>query len=320
LHPGITDTQEIGKIISHFTVTVVLDGERAAAALTEEKSLDSLLSEALAPYDENVRGPRRVNQMWMWAEGETPFGDDPTGRARSLSWVSDEVKETNTWEALHKYLGEDDEDYELDPQARTLTEFTTYNEKSKWDWWVVGGRWPHYFMSKGTGSKVNYVMAHDLDVEGMQDAAMQEAQRLWTRFNEEIFAIYGRPIGWSEFVKRVEDENDPLTIEQARLEYHRQDAIREVRARHDDADFGHFVEVEPYLASLGDHLAEKRAGAVPTYALLTKEGEWDEPGHMGWFGLSSETEATQAEYREAYMKYVANLNPTDVLVCIDAHI
>jgi len=305
--------------VSHFSVTVVLDAEKASEVLEAGKNLDGLLEAALAPFYEGLEGPRRVDEQWTWSEGESPFGPDPAGEHRGLSWISDEVKTENSWEALYQYL-KDDQDIEFDPQRRTLTTFTTYNPQSKWDWWVIGGRWQHYYLSKASGSKVNYVMAHDLDVEGMQDAAMEKAQRLWTRYNNDIFAIYGRPIPWSDFVKRVEDETDPMDINAARIEYHAQDAVREIRSRRDDEDFGPFAELEPYLGTLSDHLVEVRDAAVPTYALLTKEGEWVEPGRMYMFGMSTETDESKVEYHEKYMKYIANLNPIDVLVCVDAHI
>lgn len=57
-----------------------------------------------------------------------------------------------------------------------------------------------------------------------------------------------------------------------------------------------------------------------TWAILTKDGEWWEPGRMGWFGMDNATELSKLEYNSKYAEYIATLNPADILVVVDVHI
>ena len=55
------------------------------------------------------------------------------------------------------------------------------------------------------------------------------------------------------------------------------------------------------------------------YAYI-KDGQWHEPGKMGWFGCSSATENSQKEYDQSFRSMIASCNPEDWLVCVDCHI
>ena len=58
-----------------------------------------------------------------------------------------------------------------------------------------------------------------------------------------------------------------------------------------------------------------------TYAVVTPNGIWHEPGKMGWFATSNATPAQEAEWeREFYKKFLENENPEMVLTVVDCHV
>lgn len=60
-----------------------------------------------------------------------------------------------------------------------------------------------------------------------------------------------------------------------------------------------------------------------TYSILTPDGEWLEPGEMGWFGISSATENEEKEWHKSYQSIIekfAKENPDYVVTLVDCHI
>lgn len=57
-----------------------------------------------------------------------------------------------------------------------------------------------------------------------------------------------------------------------------------------------------------------------TYALVDLDGNWREPGEMGWFGCSSSTPESKEAHRASIREYLDTLSP-DTWVCfVDCHI
>lgn len=61
----------------------------------------------------------------------------------------------------------------------------TYNTESKWDWWVVGGRWKNMILTK-SGQKVDSCFVKDIDFETIREEALKNNANNWERFHEEI--------------------------------------------------------------------------------------------------------------------------------------
>ena len=57
-----------------------------------------------------------------------------------------------------------------------------------------------------------------------------------------------------------------------------------------------------------------------TYAILDKEGNWHEPGQMGWFGVSSSTPEEEKDFQNKYMDIINLQDQDDWLVVVDCHI
>lgn len=57
-----------------------------------------------------------------------------------------------------------------------------------------------------------------------------------------------------------------------------------------------------------------------TYALVTPEGEWYEPGKMGWWGISNTTPDSEKDFEKFFDEYLAKANPEWTLTIVDCHI
>lgn len=56
-----------------------------------------------------------------------------------------------------------------------------------------------------------------------------------------------------------------------------------------------------------------------TYALIDIDGNWYEPGEMGWFGISNETYLGKKEYNEFFKKYISEIPKEYWLTVVDCH-
>lgn len=57
-----------------------------------------------------------------------------------------------------------------------------------------------------------------------------------------------------------------------------------------------------------------------TYALLTEDGEWHEPGQVGYFGSSSATEKSTAAFKTFLQEYIEQSDPEYYITLVDCHI
>lgn len=117
--------------MSHFLVGVIVDN-------TED--LEDKVSEILAPYDENIEVEPYISRTreQMIAEGKD--------FKKRIMDNSDKYDSNEEW--VRKYLdATTDEDfyqtqrYDYGHYDEDGNELATYNPKSKWDWWCIGGRW-----------------------------------------------------------------------------------------------------------------------------------------------------------------------------------
>lgn len=57
-----------------------------------------------------------------------------------------------------------------------------------------------------------------------------------------------------------------------------------------------------------------------SFALLDLEGNWHEPGQMGWFGMSTKTPESQQAYQAKMDQYLETLPPETWICFVDCHI
>jgi len=164
--------------MSHYTVAVFTK--------SKEQSIDELL----APYDENILvAPYVKKNKAQLIQGEkdelkdvfldsySEWKNDPKGyelKNRKWGYIDflKSIPERMEWtdeqlyqEAIRFYDKKD-----LTPEGDLIS---TYNPKSKWDWWVIGGRWnglliPKVKKNPKKPQSCNAAYVTDIDFEAMK--------------------------------------------------------------------------------------------------------------------------------------------------------
>ena len=299
--------------MSHYSVLVIGDN----------------LEQDLAPYDENT--------------SVDPYRDyidlDPT--KWPLSALQDDNPELfEDWtaashllaaEALNERWGEN---YEVDEQG--IYQTTTYNKDSKWDYWRVGGRWAGHWTlkpgSQGTledlswewgfrnsddpplpdfSNRADVALKVDIDFDRMRQDAVDKAADEYDRFTAVVDSVGPLPDdSWREG-----PWND--SKEASRDAYWNHPTVKALR----DAGLLGWTgwPSEMYGVDRNTYIERARLEAITTYALVY-EGKWIEPGAMGWWGMSSDTEESRNEYAKKFNELIDSLPDDTTLTVVDCHI
>lgn len=315
--------------MSHFSVIVALRP-------TDPKNIEDALTEALAPFDESKE--------------VTPYYDYETGEAKDY-WSLDACREKGllpaegelTWaqvaEAVNTRWEHDEAGAEymrVDAAGRAYT-ISTYNPRSKWDWWVIGGRWTGYFLPLataasderlitgrpgvfGTSAAVGHV---DGGPRGLLDFGSLRAEKAakaaeqydaWTAFAGHL----PEALPWSHFLARHNADETAYPIEQARRDYNGQERVQKARTSRDFT----FLDcvIETFAPGRDAYMQQAADQAIPGYAFLGLDGVWRAAGEMGWFGMSSDSEEDRAAHYRQMNEHLDALDPDTLLVAVDCHI
>lgn len=251
--------------MSHYTVAVFTDKGQYVEDLLE-------------PYDENLRVELYIGRTRKQMIDEArQYKELLLKRIREnenyeLSSWEKEILECKTDEELYFTEVCSDNVYDMDGN-----ELTTYNPKSKWDWYSVGGRWSNMLKTK-YGMRVDTCLVSELDLKPNKKE-YDEAARFWE-----------------------------LVVEEQPL-------------RNGEEKPFNFHKKEYYLNRYGtkENYAMK-CSTLSTYAVLTPDGEWHEPGQMGWWGISSAKLDDEKAWDEAYHKFLDEADPNWRITIVDCHI
>lgn len=156
--------------MSHYTLTIVLP-----EAPKNKGHVEEMVSTLLAPFDENV-------SVEPYKDYVKPLPEDwRHATDRELGWpysvVKDNAPDTDLSDPqavasfMNSRYGGEEPEYGVDEQG--LFQWSTYNPQSKWDWWVVGGRWTGIYklLPDATGIVGNTGTFGDAAPEGHADVA-----------------------------------------------------------------------------------------------------------------------------------------------------
>jgi len=201
------------------------------------------------------------------------------------------------------------------------------NERSKWDWYSLGGRWTGFLKLKpgavgtlGEPGVFDNEPAHgndsadqarkgNIDIEGLRQDAAHGARTRWQAFHD-VADLYPPFARWS-----VVRDSTP-EIDTARVIYQDQEAVQALR----QANLLPWDEQEltELLNSKEEYTTRAARRALTTFAFL-QDGEWYEQGNMGWFGVVT-NEKDPNEFERRFSELFDAL-PDDTLISIyDCHI
>lgn len=137
-------------------------------------------------------------------------------------------------------------------------------------------------------------------------------------------AVAGTPeaLPWRIFAERIDTSgNGGYSRDDARRDYRAQPRIA---ALHTSKKFEWWNDAHETFEThtRDDYAARQAARAIPGYAVLDGIGDkgWMAPGRMGWFGMSSDDEASYSAYVAAANELIDRLPDDAWLVVVDCHI
>ena len=282
--------------MSHYAVAVITDNQT---------SVDKLL----APYDEGIevapyvcRTKKQIikearDNIANLREDMKNYANNPDEYLKDYGvyWLEDGTEKYVNPPKLSQYAKNklsyekmSDEElyqqciYEDEKYDNDGNELSTYNPDSKWDWYEVGGRWSDG-IKKIDGSNCNSCYVCDMAI-GRNEDTYKKAIRFWEVVVEE---------------KPLEDGEDKSNFDSwYKKEYYKERYIsKEI--------YADSVSKENYF-----------------YAIVTPDGEWHEPGRMGWFGVShasyEESRKWDTNYFKDYIK--PYLDHDHTITIVDCHI
>lgn len=161
-----------------------------------------------------------------------------------------------------------------------------YNENSKWDWYQIGGRWSNLLTTnKG---KVNQALLKDVIFDVSDEATVEELTEVWNLATK------------NENTLTKEEKNRKIEL-------------------------GIFYKSEYYNKRYGTkEQFIKENTSFSTYAVVTPDGKWHEPGEMGWFGVSfAEAESSRNfvnNYYDNFIKPYLESDENYYITIVDCHI
>jgi hypothetical protein len=190
--------------------------------------------------------------------------------------------------------------------------WSTYNPASKWDWFVVGGRWRGHWTLRD-GRKVDQALRGDIDFEGIEAAEAARAGADWALW-EPILTGLPAATPWAEFVAGVEAKE--MVIEVARERYNAQPQVVALKRA-----FPNHWSLKPddFGADRDEYIAGRAQQSWVPFALVL-DGKWHEKGRMGWFGMSTDEPKDQAPWAVEIRSIVMNLPEESLLTIVDCHI
>lgn len=213
----------------------------SVAVFTHSKSPS--LEELLEPYDENIEVEPYISHS----------KDSPDYLENKKFWDKEMI----------------DDDGNL---------LSTYNPDSKWDWYMVGGRFSNHIKLKN-GKYADSAKVKDIDFSSDSEV-YNKALRFWE------IAVEDAPL--------MDGEEKPFI----------------------------FYKKEYYLERYKDKEDyAKKLSSWTTYAVLTPDGIWHEPGQMGWWGISTASSNDEIDWDENYYeRFIKAADPEWELTIVDCHI
>lgn len=274
--------------MSHFLLHVFVP---------ERAQIDSYLDTVLETYSEHLEVAPYLSRT---------IDEDELAEMKRESFAPTEYSDEADF--LGQWFG--GESVEYDHETGKWQIFSTYNPRSKWDWWVIGGRWSGFFHGKDIARVV------EADWEGDKEDARIQANKTYDRFER---ATQGLPhVSW-QACRDLHGED----VDTARKVYNDQEWVKAAREV-----IGGFIFDSPheyFKVDDGGREAFVRgevAGVGLPFAYIDLNGNWNGKGEMGWFGISHDEEDDLAwsEHYMCYLDRVTEMNPETRIVAVDCHI
>lgn len=199
------------------------------------------------------------------------------------------------------------------------------NPNSKWDWWVIGGRWSNLLKLK-CGQRGDFALAGDVDWDEMLNDELARL-RSW----------HQRASHWVSMGREAKKSNEFIASRMDKFEKKQKNKyfkstfgtlddflayeMAQLLSKSDDNDplfFLSYPEIQHIFQPENMYIAQN-GGKAQTYAFVDCAGNWNQRGEMIWFGMSDEERGTPA-YDEQWWGFVKNLPANQRVYVVDCHV
>jgi hypothetical protein len=334
--------------MSHFSVLVIVPSEEAI-----ELGIEKSVTKRLAPFVEQIDCDED-RQYFQWVdeseEYEAKWRDENVelvrlpdrepfnGRVvfphdREFAFTKQDVlgiKEGKEWKhALHMgsgvhYLFPIDSDLfigkfsDIYPDYQTfLKEYAGHSEgeigywtnpNAKWDWWQIGGRFSGR-LAGGDSIRVNELPLVEDRKRAKKKAAEYYDEQVTARIEDRYVEPDRRSL-WAPWSKLMDfGLLDKEKMAEKREKLKKGEKLDPV-----------FIDNMPTEKEFVDAFWFEWSDYT-TWAVLDLEGQWHEPGQMGWWGMDSAEDGAKVEFGQGFFdKFIYSAAPDDWLVVVDCHI
>lgn len=157
--------------MSHYCVGVIIDGE---------DNIEDKVAKILAPYDENLEV-----EPYIYKTREELIKLAKDYKLHIQQKMKEDTSHVVTeYEQVYLDAQTDEDFYNLEHEDdynmynENGDELSTYNLKSKWDWWVIGGRW----LRENNVLKIKDFVLYDTPT----DQQIEHYKKCWGYLNNEI--------------------------------------------------------------------------------------------------------------------------------------
>lgn len=287
--------------MTHFTVLIRTELESGNLS-----DMPARIDEILDPFDENKKVPKykkymdkkSVERALDYFKKKTPMS--PSGVALAKAELTpEEIKEWNGGEGGGK-------------DAKGYFYYSTYNPKSKWDWYEIGGRWQGMFTLKAKALGV-YVKKPDLGKKGL--SIKEQLHSVAGEASERVDVAFLKDIdldGMEERDRKEHEARYDKAVENI------EKAMEAGKEAIDKAFSENYWELGIEHESREEYMA--RRGCFSTHAVVDGKG-WHEWSKMGWWATTYDENETEADWNAKYRERFLS-NPTDktVVAVVDCHI
>jgi hypothetical protein len=294
--------------MSHFTVLVIGPNPE----------------QQIAPYDESISFPRyRIKEVTE--QNKKDFLD---------YYIKDsKITEETSFEDAYAIHGEEWNNSEYKLIDNVWWETSTYNPKSKWDWYKLGGRWTGYFKvnddakgpivvgtpglmtqpaPEGYADQLN---KGDIDFEFMRNANAEKMANVY----DVAYSVIGElePNKTWEMICEENDNNYNL----ARELYWNQPRCKAWKEckNEDFTELGlNWNNPDDFIITREEYIQNARNSAGIPFALVM-DGEWYERGEMGWWGSVS-VKLEKNEWNEKAAELINSVPDDTLFTVFDCHI
>ena len=266
--------------------------------------IGSNVEEQLAPYDENIEVPE-------YRSGDVTEEDKQEMLKYYNSSRTDEKKYTS-FEECYAVHGEDwnGNKWRKDDNGVWAC-YSTYNPKSKWDWYEVGGRFSGAYIThvkdgvelqpenfgQWYGEGVDSIEKKHIDFDAIRKEAEDEAREKY-RYVASLFedgVIPHIKMKWKNVVQMFEGK----PLKELDNIYQAQDGVikwEEISKKHkNDEKFSTYDIIDDFQCTENEYVELAGKKSFLPFAVV-KNGEWYERGEMGWWAMVSNEKSEEEWY------------------------